>query len=442
MAGIPHEVDELLAALEKRGYTAYIVGGCVRDMLRGEVPSDWDAATSARPEQVLELFGGFAVPTGIKHGTVTVRVGGMPIETTTYRTDGKYIDHRHPETVSFADSVEDDLSRRDFTINAMAMDRRGKLVDLFGGRSDIGKKVIRCVGNGGERFEEDALRIMRALRFASRLGYSIDTDTERSMREKKELLHSIAWERIQTELTKLLCGRAAADVLLKYPDILGVVLPEILPAVGLDQRNPHHCYDVWEHTAHSVESVPQDEVLRLTMLLHDLGKPQCFSTDDLGVGHFYGHQEASWAISRVVLDRLKYDNATKERVELLVRWHDRQIPCDESSVRKCLSQIGEKNLRDLMLIKRADNLAQHPDFIGAQKTIGELSAMIDKVIADGDCFSLKQLAVRGEDMAALGYEGKEIGWELKRLLDDVMEGRVPNDRGELMRIAGQRNKNE
>ena len=432
MAGMPRDVENLLAALEEHGYTAYIVGGCVRDMLRGEKPEDWDAATSARPEQVLELFGGYAIPTGLKHGTVTVKVNDMAIETTTYRTDGEYGDHRHPENVAFADNIEDDLSRRDFTINAMAMDRRGKLVDLFGGYGDLGKKIIRCVGDGDRRFDEDALRIMRALRFASKLGYAIDADTERSMRDKKELLRMIAWERIRTELTKLLCGIDAARVLLDYPDVLGVAVPEILPSVGLDQKNPHHCYDVWEHTAYSVAGVPPDDILRLTMLLHDLGKPGCFSTDDLGVGHFYGHQEASLAIARNVLNRLKYDNETKERVELLVRWHDRQIPLSEKSVRKCLSQIGEKNLRDLLLVKRADNLAQNPDFIGAQKELDALSEMIDSVIARDECFSLGQLAVNGSDVAALGFNGREIGMELKRLLDDVIEERAANDKAELL----------
>ena len=282
---LSREVDAVLARLEDAGHAAYAVGGCVRDLLRGAVPHDWDVTTSARPEEVMALFPGRCIPTGLPHGTVTVRENHQSIEVTTFRADGPYDDGRHPRSVTFSTRIEDDLARRDFTVNAMALDRRGTLVDVFGGREDLARGVIRCVGEPDRRFGEDALRVMRALRFAACFGFSIGEETARGLRRSAPGLRRIAAERLREEMTKLLCGDGAAAVLLAYPEVIGVFLPEILPSVGFEQHNPHHCYTVWEHLVRSAAAVPPEPVLRWAMLLHDIGKPACFTRD------------AAWGIS-------------------------------------------------------------------------------------------------------------------------------------------------
>ena len=268
---IPAYVEKTLAALEAAGHQAYCVGGCVRDSLLGQEPGDWDVTTSALPEETKAVFGEKAVPTGLKHGTVTVCWPEGKVETTTFRRDGAYVDHRHPEQVTFTDSLTEDLARRDFTVNAVALDLRGTLYDPFGGQTDLRKGILRCVGDPERRFSEDALRILRCLRFASRLGFAIDPETAAALVVCRELLREIAPERIHEELTKLLCGPHAAEVLRAYPEVVGVVLPEILPMVGFGQRNPHHCYDVWEHTLHALDAIAGEPVLRWTMLFHDMG---------------------------------------------------------------------------------------------------------------------------------------------------------------------------
>lgn len=283
---IPAPVGEILKTLEAAGYGAWCVGGCVRDALLDRMPGDWDVTTSARPEETMALFAGRAVPTGLRHGTVTVKTEQGGVEITTLRRDGAYRDHRRPETVTFTDSLEEDLRRRDFTINAMAADLQGTLYDPLGGRADLTAKVLRCVGEPDRRFGEDALRILRGLRFAAELGVTVHPDTAVAIHRNRELLRAIAPERIWAELKKLVSGKWAAEVLRAYPDVAGVFWPEILPMVGFDQRNGHHCYDVWEHTLHAMEKVKPEPELRLTMLLHDIGKPNCFTVDGLGCGHF------------------------------------------------------------------------------------------------------------------------------------------------------------
>ena len=432
---IPQEVCAVLQTLERAGYEAYAVGGCVRDILMGKAPHDWDVTTSALPEETMALFDHFAIPTGLQHGTVTVRSGGLSCEVTTFRTDGDYPDHRHPAAVTFTRSLREDLARRDLTVNAMAMDMRGTLHDPFGGQADIRRRVLRCVGEPERRFREDALRILRTLRFSATLGFAIGEDTHQALRAQCGDLRYVAAERVREELTKLLCGTDVLRVLLEDSRVLGVVLPEILPCVGFDQHNRHHCYDVWGHTAHAVAAAPPDPVLRWAMLLHDLGKPQCFTMDEQGVGHFHGHHRPSAEMAEAVCRRLRFDKATAQRICMLVRYHDRPIPLTEKAIRRAMNQLGVEGLRQLCAVKRADNLAQHPDYRSRQQEIDAGEAIMDALLEKDACFSLKQLAVNGRDMAALGLEGPAIGQALQTLLETVMDGKTENDRAALLALA-------
>lgn len=433
---IPVFVREILAKLESAGYEAWCVGGCVRDLLLGTSPSDWDVTTSALPEEVLSLFVGCSLPTGLQHGTITVCTEEGNVEVTTFRKDGAYLDHRRPESVEFTATLEEDLLRRDFTVNAMAMDLRGELRDPYGGRADLEKRVLRCVGDPDARFEEDALRIMRALRFSAVIPMEIEPATAERIHAKRELLRDIAAERIQTELCKLLCGQCAADVLRLYPDVIGVFWPELLETVGFDQKNYHHCYDVWEHTLHAVEATPSDLILRLTVLLHDIGKPRCFLLDEQGVGHFRGHGAVSRDLSDAMLRRLKFSNAVRETVVRLVEWHDRKIVGTERAIRRALFHLGEADLRRLIMVKRADNLAQAPEFLGRQQELTALEELLEEVLRADACFSLKQLAVDGSDLQEMGFVGAAIGTMLRKLLSCVIEEELPNEREALLGFAG------
>ena len=429
---IAREAAEILELLERAGYEAYLVGGCVRDLLRGKAPADWDITTSALPEQIMALFGAAALPTGLRHGTVTVRRGGASFEVTTYRLDGAYADCRHPDAVTFTRSLREDLKRRDFTVNAMAMNRMGELVDLFGGREDLRAGVLRCVGTPRQRFSEDALRILRALRFSAVLGFSVEAETAAAARALAPRLRLVAAERLREELLKLLCGKDATRVLLEYPDVLGVMLPELLPSVGCDQRNRHHCYTVWEHIARSVGYIAPKPVLRMTMLLHDLGKPACMTLDEAGEGHFKGHAAVSFRIGQEILQRLRFDKRSAERILTLVKRHDAPIEPTERAVRRLLNRLGEEGVRQLLQVKRADNLAQAPAYHGRQQEIDALEALLDRILARDECFSLRQLAVGGEDLLALGYRGREIGDALRFLLEQVLDGALPNEKEALL----------
>lgn len=432
---MPGYVQNVLTALEAAGYEAWCVGGCVRDLMLGRAPEDWDVTTNALPEATMALFGSHAFPTGLRHGTVTVREEHRSVEVTTYRVDGDYHDHRRPDTVVFTPSLEEDLRRRDFTVNAMALSLRGDLRDPFGGQADLKAGVLRCVGKPERRFGEDALRILRGLRFAAVLGFAMDPATAAGIHGHRALLKDIAAERIQVELFKLLCGKDAAAVLREYPDVVGVFWPEILPMVGFDQRNRHHCYDVWEHTLHAVEAVEPEPVLRCAMLLHDVGKPRCFTVDQDGNGHFYGHPEISRELADDMLRRLKCAAALRETVVRLVEWHDRNIPRTDRGLRRALRALGEEDLRRLILVKRADNLAQAPEYRDTQREIDRAEAILDKLVAADACFSLGQLTVNGRDLAALGLSGPEIGRTLNALLDKVVDGELPNERTALLEAA-------
>lgn len=434
---IPPEVESVRQALLKGGYEAYAVGGCVRDSLLGIRPKDWDLTTSARPGQVKKALSGFKViDTGIKHGTVTALSGGMPVEVTTYRIDGPYSDGRHPDTVAFTDSLKQDLSRRDFTVNALAYRPETGIVDCFGGMDDLKEKRIRCVGNPDRRFEEDGLRILRALRFSSVLGFSIEGKTALSLLKSLPLLDCIALERIQAEFTKLLCGKNAANVLRKFREAAARVIPELRPCFGFDQKNPHHIYDVWEHTLHCVDAVPGVPVLRLAMLLHDIGKPLCFSESRDGTGHFYGHAGRSAEIAVRILRRLRYDRHTVSDVCTLVRWHDVPLPPDERFLRRRLGQLGEKNLRRLFRVQAADVLGKSPSDRGRLDALCRSESILDVLLSRGDCFRIKDLAVNGNDLMKAGIpEGAAVGKTLHTLLNAVMDGKCPNSRRELLQYA-------
>ena len=431
---IPAYVRQTLTALEAAGHQAYCVGGCVRDGLLNRVPGDWDVTTSALPEETMAVFGERAVPTGIKHGTVTVCCPGGNVEITTFRRDGAYMDHRHPESVTFTPSLTEDLARRDFTINAMALDLRGTLYDPFNGQMDLRAEVLRCVGNPEQRFREDALRILRCLRFASRLGFAVESETESALKACRGLLREIAPERIRKELTGLLCGSGASEVLRRYPEVVGLVLPEILPMVGFDQKNPHHCYDVWEHTLHALDAVAPEPLLRWVMLFHDMGKPECFALDRHGVGHFMGHGVVSRRIADGAMERLRFDNAAKERIGELVEWHDHRVET-EKGVRRMLNQFGEADFRNLLAIQRADNMGQAEKYRYRQKDIDRIEEMLNREIERGSCFSLRQLAVNGNDLLQLGFSGPAVGRILHMLLNYVIDGLLPNDRSALLTEA-------
>ena len=430
---LPSKALSILDHLENAGYECYLVGGCVRDMLMGKEPHDIDITTNATPEETKSVFADFhTLDIGIKHGTITVMLEGEPIEITTHRKESDYSDGRHPDSVSFTKNINDDLSRRDFTVNAIAYNPKSGLVDPFGGQSDIECKTLRCVGIPDERFKEDSLRILRGLRFASVLGFNIDTATESAMYNCKDLINIVSPERIYVEITKLLCGQNAGKIISLYSDILAVALPEIKAMKGFEQHNFHHIYDVLNHTARVVDSVYPAVDLRLAALFHDCGKPDCFSLDDNGIGHFYSHASISARKADEALTRLRCDNATREKVVKLVKIHDTPIEPDSKTVKKKLQKYGEEIFFDLIKLQRADNKGLAPEFLYRQETYDKLEEIARQVIEENQCFSLKDLAVNGRDMISLGLKGKDIGTALDELLKAVIEEKCDNDKESLV----------
>ena len=434
----PKHIHTVLDRLGQAGYEACPVGGCVRDSLLGMTPADWDVCTSARPEETAAVFADFhCIDTGAKHGTITVVIEHRPVEITTYRTEQGYADNRHPDSVAFVSSLEEDLARRDFTINAMAFRPDGSIVDIFGGENDLRAGLIRAVGDAESRFREDALRILRGLRFAARLNFSIEEETARAMETCKELLHNIAPERIFTELKGILTGPGAGRVLRTYPGIFFTILPELAPMEGFDQKSPYHIHDIWTHTAGAVEAAPPEAPLRLAMLLHDAGKPETFSLDERGVGHFYGHAKAGAALADKILRRLRCDNATREVVLRLIHYHDMRPPQEKKSVRRLLAKLGEEDTRRLLDCWRADCADRAEDVRREHLVyIAGTETLLEEVLAGESCFSLKDLAVNGGDILALGVEkGPEVGRILQELFRRVLEEELPNDRESLLRDA-------
>ena len=436
---IPEGARFVLDRLTRAGYEAYLVGGCVRDMIMQTEPKDYDICTSALPEQMQEVFADcHVVETGLKHGTLTVVVDHEPYEATTFRVDGEYTDSRHPDSVSFVADVTEDLARRDFTVNAMAWHPDTGLIDPFGGREDIQRRMIRCVGDAETRFGEDALRIMRALRFASSKQFAIEEKTAAAVHELRHTLVNVAAERIRVELAKLLCGAGCGDILRDYHDVLTVFIPELAVMKDFDQRNPHHLYDLWEHTVRAVEHAPATEAARLAMLLHDTGKPDCFTPDENGVGHMPGHAKRSREIAEDVCARLKTDRATADQAAVLVEYHDIELSDDPRIIRRRLNKFGEENLRTLIHLQYADALATgtRTEAQCAERR-DTLLAALESVLAQSPCFTLRDLSVNGRDMAALGLRGPAIGQMLTRLLEGVMDETLPNDREALISAAKQ-----
>lgn len=434
---LPEKVKKILDTLTEAGYEAYAVGGCVRDSILGRIPNDWDVTTSAKPVEVKALFPR-TVDTGIQHGTVTVMLGREGFEVTTYRIDGEYEDSRHPKEVTFTASLAEDLKRRDFTINAMAYNEQSGLVDLFDGIRDIRERRIRCVGNPEERFSEDALRMMRAVRFSAQLGYEIEEETEQAVAKLAPTLSKISAERIQTELLKL--------VLSDHPDYLrrayetgltSVFFPEFDWAMEQDQNHPHHKYSVGEHTLHAMQAVEPERVLRLTMLFHDLGKPNVHTVDEDGIDHFKGHAAVGEEIARNVLRRLKFDNDTIDQVKRLVFYHDYHVAETQSGVRRAANKIGVELFPALLKVKYADVAAQS-DYKRQEKfdTLQHLDAIYREVLEEGQCMTLKDLAVTGKDLIECGMQpGKELGEALSRLLEVVLDHPEYNTKEQLLRIC-------
>lgn len=428
---IPEYALTVVQRLERFGYEAYVVGGCVRDSLLGRTPKDWDVCTNATPHQVLGVFKRFnVIKTGLKHGTVTVMVNHEPVEVTTFRIDGEYTDNRHPDAVTFVSRVEEDLARRDFTINAMAYNPTRGLVDAFGGQQDLAHGLIRCVGEPDARFNEDGLRIMRALRFAARYDFAIERETAFSMRRNRHLLENVSVERILTELKGILVGNGALSMMMAFPEIFCTIIPELSPMVGFEQRNPHHIYDVWTHTAHAVQAVPADPVLRLTMLLHDVAKPATFSVDEKGKGHFYGHPEKSAAMAKKILLHLKSDMATLENVVSLVRVHDQAFPTTRPGMRRFIGRLGMPIIEQLFEVKKADQAAQSAH--EQEKKKAELRAaalLIEDLLDEPPAFTVKDLAIGGRDLIALGIKpSPAMGELLERLLSEVQDEKLENTR--------------
>lgn len=434
---LPENVVYIIDTLEFYGYEAYAVGGCVRDSVLARIPGDWDITTSATPEQIKRHFKR-TVDTGIEHGTVTVLLGDESYEVTTYRIDGKYEDGRHPKEVTFTACLEEDLKRRDFTINAMAYNPKTGLVDLYGGMRDLQHKVIRCVGEPKERFGEDALRMMRAVRFAAQLGFAIDPGTSEAIRELAPDLKRISAERIQVEMVKLLTSNYPTLWKLIYElGITKVIMPEFDLCMTTPQNTPHHCYNVGEHILYAVNHVPADKVLRLTMLLHDIGKPQCRTTDAAGRDHFYGHGPVGEKMAGLILRRLKFDNDTIDKVKKLIRYHDTRPEPVKKQVRKLLNLIGTELFPLYLTVRRADTMAQST-YKREEKLrrIDELEEIYKEILENGDCFLLKDLAVNGKDLIELGIEpGKEIGEILNVLLQLVIEDPQRNNSVYLLQYA-------
>lgn len=427
---MPNGAAQILSMLKRCGFEAFCVGGCTRDSLLGLQPKDWDICTSALPEQVEEIFkGNRIIETGLKHGTVTIVMDDGQYEVTTFRTDGVYSDCRRPDNVTFVRNVEDDLARRDFTINALAYDGE-RLVDLYGGVHHLEQGIISCVGNADDRFNEDALRIMRALRFASVYGFTISAETSRAIHKNAHLLNNIAVERINVELCKLLCGKGALQILLDYNDIIATIIPEFKSCVGFDQNNRYHQYTVYDHIAHAVDNYKgTDLTVKLALFFHDIGKPTCYTEDENG-GHFHGHGIPSRDITERVLQRLRFDNKTQKDVTELVLYHDSVIEPTPKTVKRWLNKIGEEQLLRLLDIRMADILA-HAE--GTQESRIErcnaVRELVDSIIAEEQCFAIKDLAVRGTDVLDLGVpQGKLVGKILNHLLDKVISGELDNKR--------------
>lgn len=434
---LPDRVHQIITTLQGHGYEAYAVGGCVRDSILGRKPEDWDITTSATPQETKELFER-TFDTGIEHGTITVLLGGEGFEVTTYRIDGKYEDSRHPKEVKFTRSLSEDLLRRDFTINAMAYNDEEGLVDIFGGMEDLNRRMIRCVGNAVERFSEDALRILRAVRFSAQLGFEIEEETKGAIRCLASKLRNISAERIQAELVKLLISPHPERIRDAYElAITKEILPEFDAMMKTEQETPYHCYNVGEHTIHAMQNIEADKVLRLTMLFHDMGKPVRKTIDENHVAHFKGHALVSEQMTKEIMQRLKFDNDTMRKVVKLVYYHDYRMPAEAKSVRRAMNKIGEDLFPYYMKVRRADSLAQS-DYQREEKfaNLDGIERLYDEIRKKQQCVSLKSLAVTGKDLIAAGIRpGPRLGQILDELLKEVIEHPESNEKEVLLAMV-------
>lgn len=436
---LPDYVQQVLDCLTTAGYEAFVVGGCVRDSLLGRVPGDWDITTSALPDEVKSLFPR-TIETGIQHGTVTVLQEGWALEITTYRTEGAYLDFRKPSEVAFTRNLAEDLRRRDFTMNAIAYNSSEGIVDPFGGRQDIKDGIIRCVGIADERFGEDALRMLRAVRFACQLDFALETDTEASIRKNAPLITRISRERVRDELNKMLLSDHPLRFLqLEETGLLKHVLPEFSACLYVEQNNPYHLYTAGEHCIRAAANTRKDPLLRWTLLLHDIGKLYTKTTDPDGIDHFYGHPDKSAVLAGKILRGLRMDSKFIERVCLLILHHDRQLGDSEKSVRKCVRSVGEELFPLLLEVKEADISAQMPEHPPRRlMELGRIVSLFEHIKREEQCVSLRQLALNGRDLLEAGFpEGRAIGRILDRLLDRVIEQPELNRKDILLELARQ-----
>ena len=436
---LPQYVTEILDALESRGYAAYAVGGCVRDACLGLTPQDYDVCTAALPEQTEAVFAHCRlVLAGKKHGTVGVVTENGVVEITTFRTEGAYGDHRHPDWVEFVPEVERDLARRDFTVNAMAYSPKRGFSDPFGGREDLETGILRAVGDPVQRFREDSLRILRGVRFAVRYGLRVEEKTEKAMVSEAPLMDNLARERVFEELCKLLPLVTAAD-LKRFAPVLTQVIPELAPLVDFDQRSPHHAYDLFTHVAYVVEGVPRDLTVRWAALLHDIGKISTFTQDATGRGHFYGHAGAGAEMADGVLRRLKAPTALREQVTELIEKHMTRLLPEKKALRRALSRLGWETLRNLLALQEADMGSKGTGRLPEMAQFAEIRAVLEEIQAEDACLTVKDLAVDGHDLMALGYTGRAIGDGLNALLEQVLDEKLPNERQALLSFAGAAN---
>ena len=427
---LPEYALQCIRRLESAGFAAYAVGGCVRDACLGLQPHDYDLCTSAKPAQIKAIFADLPLVTaGEKHGTIGVVVEGNVVEITTFRTEGGYTDSRHPTWVEFVEDITGDLARRDLTVNAMAYSPTRGFADPFGGREDLKNGILRAVGDPGTRFTEDALRILRAVRFSVRYGLRPEAETEAAMLRLAPLMENLARERVFDELCKLLPAVTAED-LLRWAPILCQVMPELTPCIGFDQQNYHHLYDVFTHTAKAVETVPGELPLRWAALLHDIGKPGCFTLDAQGVGHFYGHEKVSAEMASAILRRLKAPTALRQRVVFLIEKHMAPLEPDKKYLRRRLSRWGMDAVRQLLALQRADRIATGTEVDDPR--FARIEAILAQIEAENACLTLKDLAIGGRELMALGYSGPAIGQTLNRLLELVIDEQVENEKDALL----------
>lgn len=431
---VPKQIGMVMERLEQAGFACYIVGGAVRDWLAGGKPHDYDLCTAAKPEQTEQIFSDLPViETGLKHGTVTVVLDGEPIEITTFRTEGAYSDGRRPDSVAFVTDITRDLARRDFTVNAMAWSPQRGLCDPFGGKEDLQRKCIRCVGEAETRFQEDALRILRALRFAATRGYTVEPHTAQALHDNRQRLIHVSAERITAELLQLVCGAYAGAVCMEFADILTEILPELAPMLGFNQRNPHHKYDIWEHSVRAMEAIRPEPLLRLAMLFHDCGKPKTFSIDAQGIGHFYGHPAQSYVVAKQAMQHLRLSAQMEQQLLYLVRHHDTPLGQTARSVRRKLAVHGENVFRQLLAIKKADCIGQGTTPHN-QTELLQTEQLLEETLQQDNCLTRRDLAVNGHDLQQWGVSGREIRFFLSEMLNRVLDEPENNTRERLRAI--------